>query len=76
MNQLILKIKDHHVTNEIVKLIKKYFIHFEKIMKRLQSTVFKRKAKINRNIRAIIVFILNDFKRAHSKIYVDLFVSI
>ena len=30
---------------------------------------------MNRNIRAIVVYILNDFKRAHSKIYSDLFAS-
>ena len=71
MNQLMLKIKNHYVANEIVKLIKKYSINLEKIMKRLQLTVLKRKEKINRGIRAITVYILNDFKRAHSKAYVD-----
>ena len=76
MNQLMLEIKNHHVANEIVKLIKKYFINFEKIMKRLQLTVLRRRKKINRGIRAITAYILNDFKRAHSKTYVDFSASI
>ena len=76
MNQLMLEIKDHHVANETVKLIKEYSINFEKIMKRLQLIVLRRRKKINRNIRATTVYILNDFKRAHSKVYVDLFASI
>ena len=63
MNQLILEIKNHHIANETVKFIKKYFINFEKIMIKLQLTIFKRKKKINRNIRAITIYILNDFKR-------------
>ena len=71
MNQLMFKIRNHHVANEIVKLAKKYFINFEKIMKRLQLTVFKCKKKMNRNIRATAVHILNNFKHAHSKIYFD-----
>ena len=72
----MLEIKDYHVANEIVKLIKKYSINFEKIIKKLQMTVLKRKKKINRNIRAVAVYILNDFKRVYSKIYFDLFASI
>ena len=76
MNQLMLKVKDHYVANEIIKLIKKYFINFKKIMKRLQLIVFKCRKKINQNIRAITIYILNDFKHAHSKIYFDFFVSI
>ena len=67
----MLKIKNHHVANEAVKLVKKYFINFEKIMKRLQLTVLKCKKKMNRSIRATVVYILNDFKRAHSKTYFD-----
>ena len=68
MNQLMFKVRNHHVTNKIVKLIKKYFINFEKIMKKLQLTVFKCRKKMGRGIRAIIVYILNDFKRAYNKI--------
>ena len=75
MNQLMLEIRDHHVADEIVKLIKKYFINFEKIMKRLQLTVLKCKKKMNRNIRTTAVYILNDFKRAYNKIYSNLFAS-
>ena len=67
----MLEIRNHHVANETVKLVKKYFINFEKIMKRLQLTVFKCKKKMNRNIRATAVYILNDFKRAYNKIYFD-----
>ena len=76
MNQLMLKIRNHHVADEAVKLVKKYFINFEKIMKRLQLTIFKCKKKMNRNIRTTVVYILNDFKRAHSKTYSDLSASI
>ena len=76
MNHLMFEIKNHHVANEIVKLVKKYSINFEKIMKRLQLTIFKCKKKMNRDIRATAVYILNDFKRAHSKIYSDLSASI
>ena len=50
MNQLMFEVRDHHVANEIVKLVKKYSINFEKIMKRLQLTVLKRKEKVNRDI--------------------------
>ena len=75
MNQLMLEIKNHHVADEIVKLVKKYFINFEKIMKRLQLTIFKCRKKMNRDIRATAVYILNDFKHAHSKTYFDLFAS-
>ena len=76
MNQLMLEIKNHHVADEIVKLVKKYSINFEKVMKKLQLTVLRRKKKMNRNIQAIAVYILNDFKRVHNKIYSDLFASI
>ena len=76
MNQLILEIKDHYIANKIVKLVKKYFINLEKIMKKLQLTIFKCKKKMNRNIRATAVYILNDFKRAYNKIYFDFFISI
>ena len=72
MNQLMLEIRNHHIADEAVKLIKKYFINFKKIMKRLQLTVFKYKEKMNRSIRAIVVYILNNFKPVHSKIYSDL----
>ena len=75
MNQLMFEIRNHHVADEIVKLVKKYFINFEKIMKRLQLTVLKCREKMNRSIRATVVYILNDFKRAHSKIYSDLSAS-
>ena len=71
----MLEIKNHHIANEIVKLIKKYFINFEKIMKKLQLTVFKCREKMSRGIQAITVYILNNFKRAHSKIYFDLSTS-
>ena len=72
----MLEIRNHHVADEIVKLIKKYFINFEKIIKRLQLTIFKCKKKVNRNIRATAVYILNDFKRAYNKVYSDLSASI
>ena len=72
----MLEIKNHHVANEAVKLVKKYSINFEKIMKRLQLTIFKCKKKMNRSIRATAAYILNDFKRVHSKTYFDLFASI
>ena len=75
MNQLMLEIKDHHVANEVIKFAKEYSINFEKIIKRLQLTIFKYKKKINRSIRATAVYILNDFKRAHSKTYSDLSAS-
>ena len=71
MNQLMLGVRNHHVANKIVKLIKKYFINFKKIMEKLQLTVLRRREKINRDIRTIIIYILNDFKRAHSKTYAD-----
>ena len=76
VNQLILEVKNHYVAKEIVKFIKKYFINFKKIMKRLQLIVLKRRKKMSRNIRTIIAYILNDFKRVHSKLYSDLFASI
>ena len=76
MNQLMLEIRDYYLANEIVKFIKKDFINLEKLMKRLQLTVLKCKKKMSRNIRATAVYILNDFKRAHSKIYFDFSVSI
>ena len=76
MNQLMLEVRNHHVANETVKLVKKYSINFEKIMKRLQLTVFKCREKVNWSIRAIVVYILNDFKRAHSKTYSDFSASI
>ena len=71
----MLGVKNHHVANETVKLVNEYSINFEKIMKRLQLTVFKCKEKMNRDIRATVVYILNDFKRVHSKIYSNLSAS-
>ena len=65
------EIRNPHVANETVKFIKKYFINFEKIMKRLQLTIFKYRKKMNQDIRATAVYILNDFKRVHSKTYFD-----
>ena len=72
MNQLMLEVRNHHVADEIVKLVKEYSTNSEKIMKRLQLTIFKHRKKMNRGIRATAVYILNDFKRAHSKTYFDL----
>ena len=72
----MLEIRNHYVTNEIVKLIKNYFINFEKIMKRLQLIIFKGKEKMSRNIRTIIVYIINDFKRVYNKTYSDFSASI
>ena len=69
------EIKNHHIADETVKFVKKYFINFEKIMKRLQLTVLKCKKKMNRSIRATAVYMLNDFKRAYNKTYFDLFTS-
>ena len=71
----MLEIRNHHVANEVVKFVKKYSINFEKIIKRLQLTVLKCRKKMNPNIRATVVYILNNFKRAHSKTYSDLFAS-
>ena len=76
MNQLMLKIRNYHIANKTVKLVKKYFINFEKIIKKLQLTVLKCRKKVNRNIRATAVYILNDFKRVHNKTYSDFFASI
>ena len=76
MNQLMLGIRDHHVANKIVKLIKEYSNHLQKIMERLQLTVLKRRKKMNRDIRTTAVYILNNFKRVYNKIYFDLFASI
>ena len=76
MNQLIFEIKNHHITNEIVKLFRKYFFNFKKIIERLQLIVFKRRKEMSRSIRAIIVYILNNFKCAYSKIYYNLSMSI
>ena len=76
MNQLMLKIRDHHIANEIVKLIKNFFINFEKIMKRLQLTIFKCRKKMNRDIRTTVIYISNNFKRAHNKTYFDFSASI
>ena len=76
MNLLMLEIKEHHIANEIVKFIKKYFINFEKVIKRLQLTAFRCRRKISRSIRTIAVYILNDFKRAYNKNYFDFSVSI
>ena len=45
MNQLMLEIKDYSIANEAVKLIKEYSIDFEKIIKRLQLTIFKHKKR-------------------------------
>ena len=75
MNQLMLEVKNHHVANEIIKFVKEYFIDFEKIIKREQLIIFKCRKKISRDIRATVVYILNDFKHVHSKIYSDLFTS-
>ena len=76
MNQLMFKIRDHYIVNKIVKFIKKYFINFEKVMKKLQLTIFKHKEKMNRNIRTTTIYILNDYKRAHNKVNSDLSASI
>ena len=71
MNQLMFEIKNHHVANEVVKLVNKYSINLEKIMKRLQLTIFKCRKKMNRDIRTTVAYILNDFKRVHNKTYSD-----
>ena len=76
MNHLLLKIRNHHVANEAVKFVKKNFIDFEKIIKRLQLIIFKCRKKMNRSIRATAVYILNNFKRVYNKIYSDLSASI
>ena len=75
MNQLMLEIRNHHIANEAVKLVKEYSINLEKIIKRLQLTVFKCRKKMSWSIRATAVYILTNFKRAHSKIYSDLSAS-
>ena len=62
----MLRIKDHHIADEIIKLIKKYFNDFDKIVQRLQLVVLQRREKIDRDIKTIIVYILNDFRRVYS----------
>ena len=49
MNQLMFGIRNHYIANEIIKFIKKYSINFEKIMKRLQLTIFKHKKNQSRH---------------------------
>ena len=66
VDQLILNIKDHYVIDKAIKLAKKYFNDFDKIIQRLQFTVFQRCEKIDRKIRTIIAYILNDFRRAYN----------
>ena len=72
----MLEIRNHYVANEIVKFIKKYFINFEKIMKKLQLTILQYRKKMNRSIRATAAYILNDFKRVYNKTYFDFSASI
>ena len=76
MNQLMLEIKNYYIANEIVKLIKKYFINFKKVIKRLQVILFKQKEKINYDVQTITISILNDFKCVYNKIYINLSISI
>ena len=44
------EIKNHHVANKIVKFIKEYSIIFEKIIKKLQLTIFKCKKNESRHL--------------------------
>ena len=67
----MLEVRNPYVANEIIKFIKEYFINLKNISKRLQLTVLNWRKKIDRNIRRITIYILNDFKRAHSKIYIN-----
>ena len=40
----------------------------------MQLIILKYK-KMNQNIRTIVIYILNNFKRVHSKIYINFFTS-
>ena len=44
----MLSVKNHHVTDEAIKLTKKYFNDFDKTVQRLQLIVLQRREKINK----------------------------
>ena len=62
----MLNVKDHHITDKAVKLAKKYFNNFDKTIQRLQLVMFQHRKRIDKEIKTIIVYILNDFKRVYS----------
>ena len=73
INRLIIKIKNHHLVDENVKLTKKYLKNSQKVVQRLQLTIIQRKEKINQNIRTTTKYIINDYKRAFSDVLIDFF---
>ena len=62
----MLSIKYYHVIDDAVKLTKKFFNDFDKIVQWLQLVVLQHCEKINKEIKIIIVYILNDFRRVYS----------
>ena len=61
-----MNVRNHYVIDETVKLTKKYFNEFDKIVQRLQLVVLQRREKIDRENKIIIAYILNDFKRVYN----------
>ena len=61
-----MNIRNYHVTDEAIKLVKKYFNEFDKIVQRLQFVMLQRREKINREIKTIIVYISNVFRRVYN----------
>ena len=62
-------IKSRHVDDEITKLMKRYLNEYEKIVKLMQQTILQKKKQIARDMKAIVEYIVFDFKNAVNNDY-------
>ena len=62
-------IKSRYIKEETIKLIKKYFNEYEKVVKLMQQTVLQKRKQIYRKVKTIANYILIDFKNIFSKNY-------
>ena len=62
-------IKSRHVNDETTKLIKRYSNEYEKIVKLMQQTILQKRKQIVCDVKAIVEYIVFDFKNAVNNDY-------
>ena len=72
---MIIKIKNHHFTDEDVKLTKRYSSDSQKVVQKLQLTIIQRRKKVNQNIQITTKYIIDDYKRAFSDVLISFLTS-
>ena len=65
----MLNIKSHHIDNKTIKLMKRYLNEYEKIVKVMQQTILQKRKQIVYDVKAIVKYIVFNFKNAVNNDY-------